>query len=218
MKGVQENGLRSGHMSGNGAHAGPFQAVTVNLFDLSLCKSLRRLKASLLDCGRDGGGRRGGQQVSFCARLTMTIIKFVSGHLSCVAIISPPTLVFGFNVLLLKAKRGGGASGVFGRFRLMFTSRRCSCGTHRGDSCSSPLGKRVSESLSHFLIRQVGVRGRGGGRLSHNLRLLTARRRRPSSFLRFTPSPLPALVTFCCTHVRGTRNAAARQTSVALRP
>lgn len=40
MKGAQQNGLRSGHMSGNGGHAGPFQAVTVNLFDLSLCKSL----------------------------------------------------------------------------------------------------------------------------------------------------------------------------------
>lgn len=41
-------------MSNNGVRAGPFQAVTVNLFDLSLCKSLRRLKASLLDCGGRG--------------------------------------------------------------------------------------------------------------------------------------------------------------------
>lgn len=40
MKGAKENGSRSGHMTGNGVHAGPFQAVTVNLFDLSLCKSL----------------------------------------------------------------------------------------------------------------------------------------------------------------------------------
>lgn len=61
MKGPKENGLRSGHMSTNGVHAGAFQAVTVNLFDLSLCKSLRRLKASLLDCSGDGGR----QQVSF---------------------------------------------------------------------------------------------------------------------------------------------------------
>lgn len=48
-------------MSGNGVRAGPFQPVTVNLFDLSLCKSLRGLKASLLDCGGNGGR----QQVSF---------------------------------------------------------------------------------------------------------------------------------------------------------
>lgn len=58
MKRPKENGLRSGHMSSNGVHAGPFQAVTVNLFDLSLCKSLRRLKASLLDCGGDEGRQR----------------------------------------------------------------------------------------------------------------------------------------------------------------
>lgn len=50
----------SGHVSNNSVGAGPFQAVTVNLFDLSLSKSLRRLKASLLDCGG-----RGRQQVSF---------------------------------------------------------------------------------------------------------------------------------------------------------
>lgn len=48
----------SGHVSCNGVRAGPFQAVTVNLFDLSLSKSLRRLKASLLDCGGRGGGSR----------------------------------------------------------------------------------------------------------------------------------------------------------------
>lgn len=47
-----------GHVSSNGGRAGPFHAVTVNLFDLSLCKSLRRLKAFLLDCaGKEGGGR-----------------------------------------------------------------------------------------------------------------------------------------------------------------
>lgn len=31
---------RSGHVSSAGRRAGPFQAVTVNLFDLSLSKSL----------------------------------------------------------------------------------------------------------------------------------------------------------------------------------
>lgn len=62
-------------MSCNSVAAGPFQPVTVNLFDLSLCKSLRRLKAFLLDCG----GRR--EAAGFlCAFLTMMIIKFVSGH------------------------------------------------------------------------------------------------------------------------------------------
>lgn len=65
-KGPQEKGLRSGHMSANGAHAGPFQAVTVNLFDLSLCKSLGRLKASLLDCG---GGTWGRLPLPFVPRL-----------------------------------------------------------------------------------------------------------------------------------------------------
>lgn len=65
----------SGHVSNNGVGAGPFQAVTVNLFDLSLSKSLRRLKASLLDCG--GRGEAAG---FLCAFLTMMIINFVSGH------------------------------------------------------------------------------------------------------------------------------------------
>lgn len=66
---------RSGHVSDNSVRAGPFQTVTVNLFDLSLCKSLRRLKASLLDCG----GRE--EAAGFlCASFTMMIIKFVSGH------------------------------------------------------------------------------------------------------------------------------------------
>lgn len=75
----QEKGLRSGHMSANGVHAGPFQAVTVNLFDLSLCKSLGRLKASLLDCGGDLGKAA----AFFCAPLArMMIINFVSGHLA----------------------------------------------------------------------------------------------------------------------------------------
>lgn len=62
-------------MSNNSLGAGPFQAVTVNLFDLSLFKSLRRLKASLLDCG--GRGEAAG---FLCAFLTMMIIKFVSEH------------------------------------------------------------------------------------------------------------------------------------------
>lgn len=31
---------RSGHVTSDGRRAGPFQAVTVNLFDLSLSKSL----------------------------------------------------------------------------------------------------------------------------------------------------------------------------------
>lgn len=68
-------------MSGNGAHAASFQAVTVNLFDLSLLKSLRGLKASLLDCGGYGGGAEGATAAGFlCVLLTMMIIKFVSGH------------------------------------------------------------------------------------------------------------------------------------------
>lgn len=84
-KGPQEKGLRSGHMSANGAHAGPFQAVTVNLFDLSLCKSLGRLKASLLDCGGDLGKAA----ASFCAPLAcMMIINIVLWPSCCVAIIS----------------------------------------------------------------------------------------------------------------------------------
>lgn len=53
-EGNRRRARRSGHVSSNGVRAGPFQAVTVNLFDLSLCKSLRRLKASLLDCGGKG--------------------------------------------------------------------------------------------------------------------------------------------------------------------
>lgn len=70
-------------MSGNGVHAGPFQAVTVNLFDLSLCKSLRRLKASLLDCGGGGGVVVGVEGTGlFCAHLTITVINFVPGHLA----------------------------------------------------------------------------------------------------------------------------------------
>lgn len=74
-KGNRSRARRSGHVSSNGVRAGLFQAVTVNLFDLSLSKSLRRLKASLLDCG----GR--GEAVGFlCAFLKMMIIKFVSGH------------------------------------------------------------------------------------------------------------------------------------------
>lgn len=63
-KGEEEpegGGRRCDHVSGNVVRAGPFQPVTVNLFDLSLCKSLRGLKASLLDCGGNGGR----QQVSF---------------------------------------------------------------------------------------------------------------------------------------------------------
>lgn len=68
-------------MSGNGAHATSFQAVTVNLFDLSLLKSLRGLKAPLLDCGGYVGGVVGVAAAGFlCAILTMMIIKFVSGH------------------------------------------------------------------------------------------------------------------------------------------
>lgn len=63
------------HVSCYSVRAGPFQAVTVNLFDLSLSKSLRRLRASLLDCG--GRGEAAG---FLCAFLTMMIIKFVSGH------------------------------------------------------------------------------------------------------------------------------------------
>ncbi len=74
-KGNRRRARRSGHVNNNSVLAGPFQAVTVNLFDLSLCKSLQRLKASLLDCG--GRGEAAG---FLCAFLTMMIIKFVSGH------------------------------------------------------------------------------------------------------------------------------------------
>lgn len=62
-------------MTNDGVRAGRFQAVTVNLVDLSLCKSLPGLKASLLDCG--GRGEAAG---FLCPFLTMIIIKFVPGH------------------------------------------------------------------------------------------------------------------------------------------
>lgn len=60
----------TGHVNANGVRAAPllffFQPVTVNLFDLSLCKSLRGLKASLLDCaGNVEGEEAGGGGRSF---------------------------------------------------------------------------------------------------------------------------------------------------------
>lgn len=100
MKGEKENGLRSGHMSGNGVHAGPFQAVTVNLFDLSLCKSLRRLKASLLDCGGTGEGSR-----FLLCPLAHDDNQLCFWPSCCVAIISCP-IIFGLNVLLLNPAAG----------------------------------------------------------------------------------------------------------------
>lgn len=45
------------HVSCYSVRAGPFQAVTVNLFDLSLSKSLRRLKASIGLWWKRGGSR-----------------------------------------------------------------------------------------------------------------------------------------------------------------
>lgn len=91
----------SGHVSNDSVRAGPFQAVTVNLFDLSLCKSLRRLKASLLDCGGWGEGGRfplcllddDDNQVCFWPSCCEAIISslLLSSHLL-------------FCVLLLKAK------------------------------------------------------------------------------------------------------------------
>lgn len=77
--GCRREARRSDHVSGNGAHAASFQTVTVNLFDLSLLKSLRRLKALywiVADMWEGWGVAAAG---FLCAFLTMMIIKFVSG-------------------------------------------------------------------------------------------------------------------------------------------
>lgn len=62
---------------------GSFQSVTVNLFDLSLCKSLQRIRA-LLQIQKDGGRK----ELLFCPGIFVCLIffdrlsmKILGGHI-----------------------------------------------------------------------------------------------------------------------------------------